>query len=421
MVQRLIKIEISRRFWYHYDVYDVLTHEVDDMKKLIALFMIIMMLTACGEAEKEPEQPEETPDNIEAPSEPLEELPEEEEPIPEPEPENIFLSFTAVGDNLLHNTLSFDSRLDGGGYDFGHIYAPIAPYIKGSDVAFINQEVPLNGEVGSYPSLAAPQEAAKAIADIGFNAAALANNHMADKGASGLIKTVEALNNAGFEAIAGGYADKETSEKPVIIEKKGIKIGLLAYTYGINSGIGESWMIDRIGTDKITADVNEIRPQCDFLAVSMHWGNEYQAQPSQGQQEFAALLASLDVDLIIGHHPHVIQPAQWLSQPDGGEALCVYSLGNFVSNQREQDRMLGAMLRAELEFSPEGEFIGFKEADLHGVVTHFNNSSRGFAVYMLDDYTEELAASHGLHKYGLPFSLEFLQNRMAAVKESVKR
>ena len=135
----------------------------------------------------------------------------------------------------------------------------------------------------------------------------------------------------------------------------------------------------------------------------------------------AQMLADLDVDLILGSHPHVMQPAQWLTQPDGGETLCIYSLGNFVSDQREQDRMIGALLTCDLTFTPAGEFAGFARAELDGVITHCTWGSKNFALYMLEDYTEELAAEHGLHKHQKPVSLAFFEERMAGMKESIQK
>ena len=343
------------------------------MKKFFAFVLAFVLMTGCAvreTADSDTAVPNAAGDITAGEQQTEDQTPQLPE---EPKPENITLRFTAVGDNLIHNTLSIDSRIDGG-YDFSHIYAGVA-------------------------------------------------DRMADKGTGGLISTVEALKNAGFEGIVGGYADKETAAQPVIIEKNGVRFGFLAYTYGLNSGLGggNDWMIDRIGREKIQADVEAIRPLCDFLAVSMHWGTEYQKTASDPQREYAELLASLDVDLIIGTHPHVLQPAEWIDRDGKEQTLCVYSLGNFVSGQREEDRLLGGILELELEFTADGQFVGYKSADIEGVVTHYNYGNKGFALYMLDDYTEELAAAHGLHKYDLPITLGYFTDRMTGIRESIKR
>ncbi|MBR4874949.1 MAG: CapA family protein, partial [Clostridia bacterium] len=319
--------------------------------KFLPLLLAVLLLVGCVQTK------EETIEEIEAEVEaeilaPTEEVSEPEsapEEEPESEAENIVLKLTAVGDNLVHNTLSFDSRQSDGSYDFRPIYSGVAHKIEGSDIAIVNQEVPLDGTAGSYPTLSAPFEVADALKELGFNAATLANNHMADKGADGLRLTLEALQARGF-ATAGAHA--ADAPNYAIMEARGIRIGLLSYTYGTNGGTPSGWAIDRIGTDRITSDVQALRPQCDFLVVAMHWGEEYQTTPSEGQQEFAHLLADLDVDLILGSHPHVMQPAQWLTQPDGGDTLCIYSLGNFTCDQRDQDRLIGALLTCRLTFAP---------------------------------------------------------------------
>jgi len=395
------------------------------LHKLTALLTALLLLGGCGAQENEqtsdpaPETPPQQEQQAEAPqTEPQPEPEKEQQPEAEPEPENIILRLTAVGDNLLHNTISFDSRVDGG-YDFTPVYQGIAQKVAGSDLAIVNQEVPLDGTVGSYPTLSAPVEAADALKAVGFHVATLANNHMADKGAAGLQATIEALEARGIHTVGAHAADMPGY---IMVEKQGIRIGILSYTYGTNSGLGDkNWTIDRIDTDRIRADVEIVRPQCDFLIAAMHWGEEYQKTPSKGQQAMAQTLADLGIDLIIGSHPHVMQPAAWLTGSTGNETLCVYSLGNFISDQREQDRMIGALLTCELIFAPDGSFLGYQTAELDGVITHCTWGSKNFALYMLEDYTEALAAEHGLHKHQKPISLAFFQERMMGMKESIKR
>ena len=388
--------------------------------KFLPLLLAVLLLVGCGQTKEETIEEIETEVEAEilAPTEEISEPESAPEEETESEAENIVLKLTAVGDNLVHNTLSFDSRQSDGSYDFRPIYSDVAHKIEGSDIAIVNQEVPLDGTAGSYPTLSAPFEVADALKELGFNAATLANNHMADKGADGLRLTLEALQARGF-ATAGAHA--ADAPNYAIMEAQGIRIGLLSYTYGTNGGTPSGWTIDRIGTERITKDVQALRTQCDFLAVAMHWGEEYQTTPSEGQQEFARLLADLDVDLILGSHPHVMQPAQWLTQPDGGDTLCIYSLGNFTCDQRDQDRLIGALLTCQLTFAPDGTFLGYESADLDGIITHCTWGSKNFALYMLEDYTEELAAQHGLHKHDKPISLAFFQDRMAGMKESIQR
>ena len=152
---------------------------------------------------------------------------------------------------------------------------------------------------------------------------------------------------------------------------------------------------------------------CDYLIVSMHWGAEYQHSPSKTQKAQARLLCQLGADLIIGTHPHVLQPMEWLESEEGHQTLCVYSLGNLISNQQRGATMLGGILEVELEFEPGaadmevGEAAFTVAARIIPTVTHFGGGE--YRVYPLEDYTEELAASHGIKASKQPsFGLEYL-------------
>ena len=200
------------------------------MKRLIAFLAVFAMLAGCGGGR---DNLEETPD---LQPDMNENADNNGQPYDEVSQENIFLTLTAVGDNLIHNTLSFDSRIETG-YDFSHIYSRIQPLISQSDIAIVNQEVPLDGTVGSYPTLSAPTEVAYALAWCGFDVASLANNHMSDKGASGVVSTINALQNAGLTVVG---ASDGSCESWTVIEREGVKTGFLSYTYGLNSGLGSS-------------------------------------------------------------------------------------------------------------------------------------------------------------------------------------
>ena len=210
------------------------------MKKHLALLCVLLALclclAACAAPEAHPEvadpdgtaQGEETPDTPPADLEP-DPIPEPE-PVPEPEPEPVTIRLTAAGDDLLHNTLSMDSELPGGGYDFYHLYEHIAKIIEGSDLAFINQEVMLTGEVSAYPNLAAPAEVADALVKTGFNVVNLATNHSLDKGVKGLEACLENVHAREFDAILGAFRTQEEADAQCIVEKQGIRFGFLSYT-----------------------------------------------------------------------------------------------------------------------------------------------------------------------------------------------
>lgn len=383
--------------------------------QFLAVILLCLILAGCGTNQPQAILPQESDmPSVEQPKpqpEP-EQVAEPEitpEPIPEPEPEPISIRITAAGDNLLHNTVSFACALPEGGYDFHPVYENIKKIIEGSDIAFINQEVMLTGEASAYPNLAAPTENADALIDAGFNVINLATNHTLDKGVSGLETCLETVHARPFDAVLGAFRTEEESTQLCILEKQGIRFGFLSYTYGLNGyrlPSDKQWKIALIDETKIQNDLAAIRPECDYLIVSMHWGNEYQTTESSYQNELAQLLCDGGADLIIGTHPHVLQPMKWLEREDGHKTLCAYSLGNFVSNQHKRATMLGGILEVELLFEEDGTLKEIASAGVIPTVTHYKKGH--YTIYQLAEYTDELAAEHGMQGYETPFNMTYL-------------
>lgn len=318
-------------------------------------------------------------------------------PLVETQPPAV-VTLTAVGDNLLHNTV-YQSARTADGYDFLPLYQAVAPFIAQADIAFVNQEAPMSGGTpSSYPSFNSPQEAGRDLAALGFDVINLANNHIMDKGGQAVLSTLAYLDTLDCVVI-GAYSSSEARQKPVIVERNGITAGFIGYTYGTN-GIplpkDKPDLVSLIDREAITREVSALRSQCDFVIVSMHWGTEYQLTPSTEQQDLAQLLADLDVDIVIGTHPHVIQPAQWLAAADGEHRTFVaYSLGNFISSQSRTDTMLGGMLTARLQKTSDGQCT-LEAVGLMPLVTHFEAGAKNYRVYPLSQYTPVLAQKHRL-------------------------
>lgn len=376
----------------------------------LALCMFCCGCAASSGKEEPPQLQDPQPAPVEQPELPAE--PVLPEPLPEPEPEPITLRLTAVGDNLLHNTLSMDSEQDDGSYCFDPLYEHIADIISGSDIAFINQEVMLTGQVSAYPNLAAPAEVADALIKVGFNVINLATNHSLDKGVKGLEACLENVHARPFEGILGAFRTEEEAAQLCILEKQGVRFGFLSYTYGLNGyrlPAGEEYKIALIDEDKMQQDLAAIRPQCDYLVVSMHWGNEYQHTQNQYQEQLAQLLCDGGADLIIGTHPHVLQPVEWIESDTGHRTLCAYSLGNFISGQHKRPTMLGGILDLRLKFDPDGTLLETVSAGVIPTVTYYG-SKGGYTVYPLEQFTEEQAAAHGVKKYEKPLTLDYLND-----------
>ena len=380
-------------------------------KLLSVVLTLSIILCGCGR------QPEPVPQDTQPPvTEPATEASQPvTEPVTEPpteaptQPEPIAIRITAAGDNLLHNTVSYACAVEGG-YDFRPVYQPVSKIIEGSDIAFINQEVMFTGEAGAYPNLAAPLEAADALVDAGFNVINLATNHTLDKGVKGLETCLETVHGLPFDAVLGAFRTEEESTQFSIVEKQGIRFGFLSYTYGLNGYQlpgDKLWKISMIDEGKIKADLEAIRPMCDYLIVSMHWGNEYQTKQGSYQEELAQLLCDGGADLIIGTHPHVLQPMAWLENAEGHRTLCAYSLGNFVSNQHKRVTMLGGILDVELLFEQDGTLLETTSAGVIPTVTHYEKGH--YRIYALSEYNDDLAGRHGIQKYETPFDLAYLE------------
>ena len=223
------------------------------------------------------------------------------------------VTFAAAGDNLIHSSI-YKGACTGNGYDFSSIYEEISDFISSFDIAFVNQETPLGADgFSGYPRFCSPFEVADALSGAGFDIVNLANNHMLDKGAEGLFRTKEYLENT-VEMTIGADADGYR-----ILERQGIKIAFLAYTYSTNCD--DNVDVPRISEERIRRQVTEAREAADLVFVSMHWGIEYDIggyverfHPTANQEHLAELLTELGVDVLIGTHPHVLEGIQDLKR-----------------------------------------------------------------------------------------------------------
>ena len=250
----------------------------------------------------------------------------------EPEVKTSKLSLVMVGDGLLHSSVYNDAYKDGV-YDFKPQLEYIKPIVQNYDLAFYNQESILGGTsigLSDYPTFNSPWEFGDAMIDAGFNLVSLANNHTMDRGEKAIINSCEYWKTKDV-LTAGSYCSSEEANEIKIKEKNGIKYTLLAYTYGTN-GIsvpsGKEYLVNLYSDEKAKNDIEKVRNKVDLLIVSMHWGTEYRSEPTEEQQRQANYLSSLGVDIIIGTHPHVIEPITYIN-----DTLVIYSLGNFISAQ----------------------------------------------------------------------------------------
>lgn len=364
------------------------------MKKIITLFSAFIILGGCSMVSNEPKTDSEN-------------IPEIEQPKEEPKviPEDIVVDFIAVGDNLIHGAIYYDSEVRHQGYEFDELYDAVKPYVEAADIAYINQETILGGtELGlsHYPMFNSPQEIGTALVNAGFDWIASSSNHSMDKFEEGIISSENFWEQYPEIVTTGLNRTEEERHEDKFIERNGVKFGVLGYTYGTN-GIplpeGKEYLVNIYSEERIREDVEALKGKCDAILVSMHWGIEYSTVPSEEQEYFAQLLADLGVAVVIGEHPHVIQPMEWVEGKDGNQTLVIYSLGNFMSAQDGDLNMLGGMASWSIRKNGETGAITVENVKFYPTVTHFEPVFTKFKTYLLKDYTDELAAQHGLNGY----------------------
>ena len=320
------------------------------LKNKIFLLISIILLAGCKISDKKIE-------------------PQEIKKVQEPSiVEDYKLSLFAVGDTLIHDAVYYDAKTNEIGpdgypvYDFKPMFTEIEPLAKQHDLAFYNQETIIGGKnlgLSNYPRFNSPDEIGLNMLEIGFNMVNLATNHVLDKDLEGLTYSANFWEKQEKEKniyTAGSYTSQEKHDNIKIAEKNGITYAMLAYTYGTN-GLpipeGYEYMVNEwtvYGDDKyesykeqVKKDIKSIRDKVDVLIVSMHWGNEYVYEPSWYQEDAAKFLSEQGVDIIIGTHPHVIEPVEYV-----GNTLVIYSLGNLVSAQIEENTKVGMMVSLEI-------------------------------------------------------------------------
>lgn len=307
------------------------------MKLSIIIFIILtLLLSGCSTLLK----PEVNSDNIVNID--REKVNEETPPIIEEVVEDRIeeISLLAVGDIMFHSPQVKAAYLGEGQYDFTPTFKYVKEYIESADIALVNYEtVTVNNKAYSgYPRFNSPKETILTLAETGFDIISTANNHSLDQGKAGILSTLDAIDEYGLKSI-GTY---RTPEEPVLIEDvKGIKIGLLSYTYGLN-GLDSlltkeelTYMINLINEEKMKSDIEKTKELgADLIVLFLHWGNEYHNSPSNYQIELGEKIMEWGGNIILGSHPHVIQKSEIMEKPE--ENFIIYSMGNFLSNQSKE-------------------------------------------------------------------------------------
>ncbi|MBE6671487.1 MAG: CapA family protein [Ruminococcaceae bacterium] len=355
------------------------------------------------------------------------------------------IKFAAVGDALIHSAIYWEAEEIASGmqnysgkYYFNDMYEHIADEIKAADIAFVNHEAPIaNTAISGYPNFNAPEESGNALVDLGFNVVNIANNHMfdVDHKTTGYADTIAYWATKSVLQI-GGYKNNADYDNIRVMNVDGVNIAFLAYTYNpsstngtyMNSASQKAGYIAPIANDAtITRHIALAKEKADFVVVSMHWGSENVDKPTNEQKRLAKLIADNGADVIIGHHSHTVQPVEWIEGASGNKTLCVYSLGNFISGMLNSKNMLGGMMTFDI-VKEDGEIRIenpiFKPIMCQYTIANFSNKDvdgnpvrTEFKVYMLEDYTEDLAKKHGVQNY-TKFTYSSLKDRVKSIISS---
>ncbi len=280
---------------------------------------------------------------------------QQKQPATPPPPTELHLM--AVGDIMMHEP-QITAGKTATGYDFASFFEHIAPTLKQADFAFGNLETTLAGEAAryaGYPMFNAPDELADALKAAHFDVITTANNHSLDRWEKGLYRTLEQLDRVGL-LHTGTFASKEARDQPLIISKDDIKLGVLAYTYGTNGmpiPEGRPYVINMLDESLMAKDIQTAKAAgVDMVVVAVHFGPEYWRKPSAEQKRTVDFLFNAGADIILGSHPHVIQPYEVrdITNLDGStrKGVVIYSLGNFISNQRDEPRDIGGILSVKI-------------------------------------------------------------------------
>lgn len=316
----------------------------------------------------------------------------------------VSVNLIAVGDMLLHGGIHNSALQADGSYNYAHVFEHTKDRIAAADIAVANQEVILGGVelgVSSYPQFNSPQDFGDALVDAGFDVILHASNHTMDKDTVAVLNTIHFWKEKHPDITFLGINENQEERNTIrIVEKDGVKLAMLNYTYGLNGFSLPSDkpylvnLMDEAHKTEIAEDLKKAREEADFVIVYPHWGTEYVLEATDEQKQWAQFFADNGADLIIGTHPHVVEPVEWITASDGRQTLVYYSLGNYISIQYYNYSMLGGFAEVTITKDSSGTYIS--DYDMDFLVTHYTAGRTEMTTYFLSDYTDELARRHAI-------------------------
>jgi len=264
-------------------------------------------------------------------------------------PKKQTISLAAIGDVLMHDVV-YNAAKTNAGYNFNPFFSEVKPYLEKADITFANQESMIGGAtlgVSTYPRFNSPFEVGDALRYAGVDVVSMANNHTLDRGKAAIQQAIQHWKKIRMVYVGANQNAEDQARMRVIKTKQGVSVAFLAYTYGTNGltvPAGEDYLVQYIDRSQIRQAIQQAHAAADAVVLSLHFGNEYERQPNKEQEALAQFAADAGADVILGHHPHVLQPMAWIQRKDGQKTLCVYSLGNFISGQKGVYKQTGGIL-----------------------------------------------------------------------------
>ena len=328
------------------------------------------------------------------------------------------ISICMVGDLLIHLPILDYAKTEG--YNFDFIFENMEKYIKEYDIKIINEEVLIAGtnfSIKGYPKFNSPLELADSVAKAGFNVILKSTNHVNDLGEEARLFDLNNWKKFPNIKVTGSYQNEEESQKITYFEIKGIKIALLNYCYGSNRLLRNSYTINKINYDKIKNDINKSKSEgADIIIVMPHWGKEYSLKTNTYQNKWSKIFFELGVDIVIGTHPHVIQPVEIIEDKDKNRKMYIfYSLGNFINSTSSRKknvfwRFLGGM--AHIIIGKVNNKPVIKNIKFIPLITHIIPENKKVTTFKVKDYSENMAKNNYV---GIEYDKTFTYNNMIDV------
>lgn len=327
------------------------------------------------------------------------------------------IEIVMVGDMLMHERVMESGLKEDGIYNFDHIFSNVKDTIENADLALVNQETILGGTdlgLSGYPAFNSPYELGDSLVNAGFDVILHATNHTLDKGKTGVLNCMNFwdTNYPDISYLGINKSQEEQDTDIYIYEQDGIKIAILNYTYGTNGISTPSdmpYIVNYLDEEKVIEDLKLAEENADFTIVCPHWGTEYVLTATDSQKKWAKIFMENGADLVIGTHPHVIEPIEMMADENGNQMLVYYSIGNFVNGTSgtgdgTTNRMIGGIADVTISLNEDGKAY-IESYDVIPVVCHIDDK-QDYTVYYLSDYTEELAQENHIVSQDSNFSLK---------------